>query len=287
MSKIKSLQYLLLDTLSKRVNKISNNLAQTLNVKEDKSYYIISWIEKSEFKQFKIEKNKFIFYQRNDIENNPLDLSQSLTLNNKNANLIIDNIVKESKKIDKTISFFKKDLSQVFIIITSLIVAVYFSDLDNKIIPVTLGVILLLELIEEKKIFFYFLILAMSLYKPNYFIIFYGIFLIIFNFVEPIYFFKKTKIFLIGTSVVLNCYFLDLSLLNFDSHFIILFLLSVIMTLINFTKYNSNYNWIYCLPSFAFGFFFNNEILISYLWIFYCILIPVIFNFLDKKIFFK
>ena len=287
MSKIKSLRYLLLDTLSKRVNKISNNLAETLNVKEDKSYYIISWTEKSEFKQFKIEKNKFIFYQRNDIDNKPLDLSESLTINNKNANFVIDNIVTENKKIDKTLSFFKRYLFQIFIITASLIVATFFSSLDNKIIPVTLGAILILDLMEKKRVFFYILILTMSIYKTDYFILFYSIFLIILNFFEPIYFFKKIKIFLISISIILNYYFLDLSFLDFSGHFIILLLLSVMITLINFTKYNSNYNWIYCLPSFSFGFFLNNEIMISYLWIFYCFLIPLIFNFLDKKFFFQ
>ena len=47
MSKIKSLQYLLLDTLNKRKNKrnksLSNNIAKTLRVNTDKDGYEVSW----------------------------------------------------------------------------------------------------------------------------------------------------------------------------------------------------------------------------------------------------
>ncbi len=56
MSKTRSLQYLLLDTLSKRnigKNKMDiNNLAKSLRVDENNTYYEITWIEK-----FKKKKN--------------------------------------------------------------------------------------------------------------------------------------------------------------------------------------------------------------------------------------
>ena len=41
------------------------------------------------------------------------------------------------------------------------------------------------------------------------------------------------------------------------------------------------------MPAFSFGFLFNNEIMISYLWMINCLLMPVIFNYLDKKFFLK
>ena len=62
MSKIKSLQYLLLDTLSKRENYNLKNLASTLNVKEKDTNYIISWKVKNDIKEIKVEKSKFSFY---------------------------------------------------------------------------------------------------------------------------------------------------------------------------------------------------------------------------------
>ena len=56
MSKIKSLQYLLLDTLNKRnlgKNKSNiNNLAKSLRVNENNNFYEITWIE-----EFRKKKN--------------------------------------------------------------------------------------------------------------------------------------------------------------------------------------------------------------------------------------
>ena len=106
MSKIKSLQYLLLDTLSKRDKKKSKNFSNNLRVSQDQNYYLISWIDNNKKKEFKIEKNKFIFYQRNDLEDTKLDLSSSLEINNKNAELVIDEILKNNKNESKSLNFF-------------------------------------------------------------------------------------------------------------------------------------------------------------------------------------
>ena len=45
MSKIKSLQYLLLDSLNKRDKSLYKNLSKTLKVNENNSYYIINWLD--------------------------------------------------------------------------------------------------------------------------------------------------------------------------------------------------------------------------------------------------
>ena len=287
MSKIRSLQYLLLDTLKKRKNVISADLASSLKVKEDNTNYIILWKEKLKQKEIRVEKNKFIFYQRNDIDNKTLDLSESLTFNNNNADLIIDNILKKEKEVNKPLNFFKKYLSQIIIIAAMLTAALFFTNVQNKIIPVLLVLFLIFDLLEKKKFYFYFAITLISLLKPDKYVLFYSIFLILFNIIEPIYFFKKIKILLLSFSILLNFYFLDISFATFIDHFIVISILCFIITLINFTKYNSNYNWVYCMPAFSFGFLFNNEIMISYLWMINCLLMPVIFNYLDKKFFLK
>lgn len=286
MSKIKSLQYLLLDTLSKRENLDSEELASTIKVKENNNNYIILWEEKKIQKKIEVEKNKFLFYKRNDVEGNALDLSTSLSFNNQNANLIIDKIVKK-KKVNITINFFKKYLIQILFITSILFINLSLSNIQNKLIPVLLTLFLIFDLIEKRQIFFYLFIYFISIFKPDIFILFYAFLLTIFNIMEPIYFYKKFKIFLAVSTVILNYYFLDLSLVNISYHLIFVVTLSFIITLINFTKYNSNYNWIYCLPAFSFGFLFNDEIIISYLWLGCCILLPIIFNYLDKKFFLK
>ena len=61
MSKIKSLQYLLLDSLSKRDKSLSKKLSKTLNVSENNNYYIINWQDDKKLKQLEIEKFKFSF----------------------------------------------------------------------------------------------------------------------------------------------------------------------------------------------------------------------------------
>ena len=156
MSKIKSLQYLLLDTLKKRKNVISADLASSLKVKEDNANYIISWREKLKQKEIRVEKNKFIFYQRNDIDNKTLDLSGSLTFNNNNADLIINNILKKEKEVNKPLNFFKKYLSHIIIIAAMLTAALFFTNVQNKIIPVLLVLFLIFDLLEKKKKFFLF-----------------------------------------------------------------------------------------------------------------------------------
>jgi hypothetical protein len=287
MSKIRSLQYLLLDALNKRDSKISKNIASTLIVQQNNLNYIVLWKENFEQKKIEVEKNQFVFYQRNDIENSMLDLSKSLSFNNNNANLLIDKILKEEKKINKSLNFFKKYLVQILIILITITIAVSFSNLQYKLIPILIISSLIFDLIEKKKIFFYLILFMITLLKPDKFILFYSFFLILFNFFEPIYFLKKIKLFTLIISLYLNFYFLDLSLSNIYIHLIIVVLLTIIITLVNFTKYNSNYNWLYCLPAFSFGFLLNNEIIISYLWILNCFLLPMIFNYLDKKIFLK
>jgi len=287
MSKIKSLQYLLLDALNKRKNTVSTDIASSLKVKEESANYIILWKENLKQKEIKVEKNKFIFYQRNDIDNKTLDLSKSLSFNNNNADLVIDNILKKEKEVSKPLNLYKKYLTQIIVIALMLATTLFFTNIQNKIIPVLLILFLIFDLLEKKKIFFYLAITLISLLEPDKFLLFYSVFLILFNILEPIYFLKKIKILLLSFSILLNFYFLDISLAAFINHFIIISILSLIITLINFTKYNSNYNWIYCLPSLSFGFLFNNEIMISYLWMINCLMMPMIFNYLDKKFFLK
>ena len=287
MSKIKSLQYLLLDSLSKRDRGLSKKLSKTLSVSENNSYYIINWQDDRNLKKLEIEKFKFNFYQRNDLENNKKDLKNILKTNNENAEYIVDQILKNKKKINNPLNFKAKYLSHIFIIIISLSIAINFTDISNKFVPILLIFSFVFELLDKRKISFYLSLLMLSFFSPNEFIFFFSLFLVIFNLLEPIFFLKKTKIIMLLIIILINFNFLSFSSINFDINFILINILILLNLLFNFIRYNSNYNWIYCIPAFSYGFFYNEEIILSYFWIFICFFIHYLFNYLDKIFFLK
>ena len=127
----------------------------------------------------------------------------------------------------------------------------------------------------------------LSFFSPNEFIFFFSLFLVIFNLLEPIFFLKKTKIIMLLIIISINFNFLSFSSINFDINFILINILILLNLLFNFIRYNSNYNWIYCIPAFSYGFFYNEEIILSYFWIFICFFIHYLFNYLDKIFFLK
>ena len=287
MSKIKSLQYLLLDSLSKRDRGLSKKLSKTLCVSENNSYYIINWQDDRNLKKLEIEKFKFNFYQRNDLENNKKNLKNILKTNNENAEYIVDQILKNKKKINNPLNFKAKYLSHIFIIIISLSIAINFTDISNKFVPILLIFSFVFELLDKRKISFYLSLLMLSFFSPNEFIFFFSLFLVIFNLLEPIFFLKKTKIIMLLIIILINFNFLSFSSINFDLNFILINILILLNLLFNFIRYNSNYNWIYCIPAFSYGFFYNEEIILSYFWIFICFFIHYLFNYLDKIFFLK
>ena len=89
MSKTKSLQYLLLDTLNKRKNKrnksSSSNIAKTLRVNTNNDGYEVSWVENFKQEKIFIPKKDFSFYVRNDIVLENVKIENSLEKNNNNA----------------------------------------------------------------------------------------------------------------------------------------------------------------------------------------------------------
>ena len=287
MSKIKSLQYLLLDSLSKRDKSLSKKLSKTLNVSENNNYYIINWQDDKNLKQLEIEKFKFSFYQRNDIENNRKDFKNILKTNNENAEYIVDEILKSKKKINNSLNFIAKYITHIFIIIISLSVFINFTDISNKLVPILLIFSFVFELLDKRKITFYLSLLMLSFFSPNEFIFFFSLFLILFNSLEPIFFLKKTKIITLLIVISINFNFLSFSSINFDVNFVLVNILILLNLLFNFIRYNSNYNWIYCIPAFSYGFFYNEEIILSYFWIFICFFIHYLFNYLDKIFFLK
>tara|TARA_A100001015_G_scaffold232593_1_gene263503 strand:+ start:2260 stop:3141 length:882 start_codon:yes stop_codon:yes gene_type:complete len=290
MSKTRSLQYLLLDTLSKRnigKNKMDiNNLAKSLRVDENNTYYEITWIEKFKKKKIEVKKDKFNFYNRGD-EKNLKSKENSLVKNEKSSTEIVDNILRQKEFKNETSNFFKKYLLQIFFLSAIFLPLIFFSSIESKIIALGVFFIMFLDLIEKKKIISHLFIVVISIYNPNEIIFFYGFFLLFFTIFEPGIVFKKIKIILLTLIVVFNFYNLDGLQIPIDIHFLGILSLILLITVNNFTKYNSNFNWIYCLPSFSLIFFVNEDILISYFSLLICLIISYCFNYLDKKIFLK
>ena len=290
MSKTKSLQYLLLDTLNKRKNKrnksSSSNIAKTLRVNTNNDGYEISWIENFKQKKIYIPKEDFSFYVRNDIILENVKIDNSLEKNNNNAKKIIDQILNEEEIVTKPLNFFKRHLLQIGILLITFIPLILYSTVENKIIVISIILILFFDLIK-KSLFVNIYFLLISSINPNEFIFFYSLFLLFFTIFEPGINYKKIKVVLIIFTITLNFYLLNINMVSFDSNIILISLLIFLITINNFTRYNSNFNWLYCIPSFALGFLFNGDIVISYLSLLICFILSYIFNYLDKIFFFK
>ena len=142
-------------------------------------------------------------------------------------------------------------------------------------------------MIEKKKIISHSLLLAITFYKPGEFIFFYSIFLLFFTIFEPGIIFKKMKIIIIIFIIAYNLNHFDKTQYLINIHFFIIVLFIILITVNNFLIYNSNFNWIYCLPFFSLVFFINENLLISYTSLILCVITPYWFNYLDKKIFLK
>ena len=291
MSKTKSLQYLLLDTLNKRnfgKNKVEvNSLAKSLRVSENNMFYEITWIEKFKKKKIEVSKDKFSFYVRNDILNNSKPSENALEKNNKSSSEIIDKILKQKVIKRNSQDFFKKYIFQVLCIILFFSPIIFVSSIENKIIGIGILLIMFLDIIEKKKIISHSLFLIITLYKPNILILFYSSFLLFFTIFEPGIKFKKIKTILLTIIISLNLYFIENFVFLINIHLPIILVLILMLTINNFIKYNSNFNWIYCIPSFSLIFYSYQNILLSYIALLISSFIPYWFNLLDKRFFLK
>ena len=144
-----------------------------------------------------------------------------------------------------------------------------------------------LDIIEKKKIISHSLFLIITLYKPNILILFYSSFLLFFTIFEPGIKFKKIKTILLKIIISLNLYFIENFVFLINIHLPIILVLILMLTINNFIKYNSNFNWIYCIPSFSLIFYSYQNILLSYIALLISSFIPYWFNLLDKRFFLK
>lgn len=292
MSKIKSLQYLLLDHLFKIKNKSNeiqvDKIAKSLIVEDGIENYIIKWNNNTEKHKIEVKKDNFNFYERNDIKNLKKD-EDFLKKNNLNAkNIISKFFLKVSNKKNK-ITLIKRYIIHIVYFLSMYLLIDLFVTKKLQYKEIILIVLLFLDLLRPKiRIAFNCIILFISFLNPGDIYIFYSIFLLFFTIFDTNQFFKKIKIIILCLIIFYYFQILNYEItLEFSIHFFIICFLIIISSIFNFIKYNSNYSWIYCFPSFALAKLSSEEIIASYLIMLICILFIPVVNYLDNIFFFK
>jgi hypothetical protein len=292
MSKIKSLQYLLLDHLFKIKNKSNeihvDKIAKSLIVEDGVEDYIIKWKNNIENYKIQVKKDNFNFYERNDIKSLKKD-EDFLKKNNLNAESIISKyFLKVSTKKNKAILIKRYFIHLAYFLSMYLLIDLFLTKKlqYREIILITL---LFLDLLPPKiRIAFSFIILFISFLDPGNIYIFYSIFLLFFTIFDTNQFFKKIKIIILCLIIFYYFHIINYEItLEFSIHFFIICFLIMIASIVNFIKYNSNYSWIYCFPSFALAKLASEEIMASYLIMLICIFFIPVVNYLDNIFFFR
>lgn len=292
MSKIKSLQYLLLDHLFKIKNKSNevevDKIAKSLVVEDEIANYIIKWKNNNKNFKIKIKKDNFNFYERNDIENLKKN-EDFLTKNNLSAqNIVFKYFLKDSVKKNK-ITLVKRYFVHLIYFLSIYLLIDLFLAKKFQYKEIILISLLFLDLLHPKfRIIFNFSILFLSFLDPGNIYILYSLFLLFFTIFDTDQSFKKIKIFSLFLLVFYYFQFSNYELrLEFSIHFFIICFLVIVSSIVNFIKYNSNYSWIYCFPSFAVSKLISEEFIASYLIIMICIFFIPVVNYLDNIFFFK
>lgn len=292
MSKVKSLQYLLLDTLFKKTNIENKNeikkISNSLTVEEDSLYYTVKWKNEISKNEVKVDKTDFVFYSRNDTPGK----SQSenfLDKNNANAEKLVGKLIDSKNIVVKKISIKKKHIFHLFYFFIIFVFFSFATDSQIKFESSFLILILFFDLLKKQfSIIFHICIISATIFLPSYLYFYYSIFLFIFTIFEPDRFLKKTKISLLGLLIFYYFTILNYNFFNrLDFHLVVIIALVAISIMTSFTKYNSNYSWQYCFPAFALAHLSLGEILSSYIVVTICIISSYAVNYLDDSFFFK
>ena len=98
MSRLNALKFLILQTLNKNKSKININthkeIANSLNIKIEKEFFVINWFLRGEKKEISINERKFSFYVKSEFDQ-VYDREQ-IDKNEINANEITLKIISKS-----------------------------------------------------------------------------------------------------------------------------------------------------------------------------------------------
>ena len=72
MSRLNALKFLILQTLNKNKSKINNNIhkeiANSLNIRTEKEFFVINWFIQDKKKEIFINESKFSFYVKSEFD---------------------------------------------------------------------------------------------------------------------------------------------------------------------------------------------------------------------------
>lgn len=98
MSRLNALKFLILQTLNKNKSKINNNIhkeiANSLNIRTEKEFFVINWFIQDKKKEIFINESKFSFYVKSEFDQ-VYDREQ-IDKNEINANEITQKIISKS-----------------------------------------------------------------------------------------------------------------------------------------------------------------------------------------------
>ena len=265
MSKIRSLQYLLLDTLNKKKlsNQVRTTISKSLKIKLVNDHYLINWIDNNNTKEIKVDTSKFRFYSRNDIAN--ITSENFLDQNNKNAKDIINKNIEGNYLTKNKGNLLSKDVFTLLYFSSILFLASYYSNIDIKISLIAIFFTMMIEIILKSNKFTAFFLLIFSIFKPNELFFFVSVFYLIIYFFDVYSKLKFLNYFLLFISIYLNLFYFEFGKLEFSIQLLCLSVMYFVVMFNNFFRYNSKNLWIYVFPSFSFLFFFKGFFIESYL----------------------
>ena len=265
MSKIRSLQYLLLDTLNKKniSNQVRTKISKSLKIKLVNDSYLISWLDNNNIKEIKVDISKFRFYSRNDIAN--IKSENFLEQNNLNAKEIVNKIIEGNYLSKNKGNFLSKDVFTSLYFSSILFLASYYSNIDIKISLIAIFFIMMIEIILKSNKLTPFLLLIFSIFKPNELFFFASVFYLIIYIFDVYTKLKFLNYFLLFISIYLNLFYFESGKIEFSIQLLLLIVIYFIVMFNNFFRFSSKNLWIYVFPSFSFLFFFKGFFIESYL----------------------
>lgn len=289
MSKVKALRYLLLDTLAKNIepelNREHSEIANSLTVATHGDNYKIECVVNYNKQCFTVEKNKFIFYERNDF----LDAKSSddhLQKNNAEAFNILKKFIKIKKKRTIFVENYKIYIEFIISLFVFLLINIIEDGLSTKAILITLFALSFGIFNRKLKILTPIILLIFNFFSNNiflYFITFLYFFIILID-SDPLC--KKFRIF--ATAIALpmiyfNNFIYELFLENFLLLAIIILISFISLFKIFFTISNNSL-WIYMFPFFSIILILDGRVVSSFSVIFLSFFLIKATNLINKKI---
>lgn len=263
MSRIKSLRYLILDTLNKKnVKSIDKKkISQSLSVFEENNFYKLTWKEDLKLKELKLDKKDFEFYSRNDLNQ---DLNKnSLKKNNDSAIKVVDQIIPGNYIVKNTKNSLKKELTCFFYFFISYSAVFLSFQNNNQIQLFVVFIIFLSEIIFKNKNISLIFFLIISFFMPGKIIFFISLLYLILQLVEDLFNYKNLNTLILPLILYYNYQFIDFEIFKMNINLTFTLIVFLFVLINNFFRYNSRHSWLYILPTISLAVYDENNLIFS------------------------